>query len=124
MSNTQLARSGFSGRPIGDRYSPTSRIGRGRLGEIYAAHDAAGRDIGVERQVALQRIDDRVVAERRFVDELESGYALLRAGAHPNVVKTLDFFRDGKSYYLVMELLEGISLRSVLDDAAPNAVAR
>ena len=97
MSDVQLARSGFSGRPIGDRYLPTGRIGRGRLGEIYDAQDAAGRDVGVERRVALQRIDDRIVAEQRFIDELESGYALLRAGAHPNVVKTLDFFCDGNS---------------------------
>ena len=123
MSDAQLARSGFSGRPIGDRYLPTSRIGRGRFGEIYDAHDAAGRDVGVERRVALQRIDDRIVAEQRFIDELESGYALLRSGAHPNLVKTLYFFRDGNSYYLVMELLEGLSLRSVLDDAAPEALS-
>lgn len=122
-SDIHLTRSGFSGRPIGDRYSPTSRIGRGRLGEIYEAHDAAGRDVGVERRVALQRIDDRIVAEQRFIDDLESGYALLRAGAHPNVVKTLEFFRDGNAYYLVMELLEGLSLRSVLDDAAPDALS-
>jgi hypothetical protein len=123
MTEIQLARSGFSGRPIGDRYSPTSRIGRGRLGEIYEALDAAGRDVGVERRVALQRIDDRIVAEQRFVAELERGYAVLRAGAHPNVVKTLDFFRDGNGYFLVMELLEGLSLRSVLDDAAPEALS-
>ena len=38
-------------------------------------------------------------------------------------MKTLDFFRDGNSYYLVMELLEGLSLRSVLDDAAPEALS-
>jgi hypothetical protein len=99
------------------------RIGRGRLGEIYEAHDAVSRDVGVERHVALQRIDDRIVAEQRFIDELESGYAMLRAGTHPNVVKTIDFFRDGKGYFLVMELLEGLSLKSVLDDAAPHGLS-
>ncbi len=123
LSSAQLARSGFSGRPIADRYSPTNRIGRGRLGEIYEAEDAAGRDVGVERRVALQRIDDRIVAESRFVDELETGFALLRAGSHPNVVKIIDFFRDGKAYYLVMELLDGVALRSVLDEAAPEALS-
>lgn len=103
-------------RRIAGRYRLSERIGRGRLGDIYEAVDEASGELGVERRVAIQLIDPKIVARKGVLDELRRAYAALRAGPHANVVDILDFGSDGDVPFVVMELLEGASLRFVLDD--------
>lgn len=102
---------------VANRYRLGARIGRWQLGEVYEAVDESIRDLNVERQVAVQVLDDKYAADRLYVDELRRGYAALRAGSHPCLVEVLEFGRDSKTFYLVMERLDGASLRFVLDDA-------
>jgi hypothetical protein len=102
---------------IGERYRLGERIGRGRLGQIYAASETAEGGFGEARQVAIQLLDADVVSNQRRVDELRRGFAALRSAPHPNVVEILEFSRDRSRFFLVMELLDGASLRFVLDDA-------
>ena len=104
-------------RPVAKRYRLVVRIGRGRLGEVYEAVDEANSGLGVEQRVAVQLIEAQFLTDPRVIGELERGYADLRTGSHPNIVKILDFGRDSDRHYLVMELLEGASMRFVLDDA-------
>lgn len=108
---------------IGGRYALGARIGRGRLGEIYAATDRAGSDLGIERTVALQLIDEAVTPGSSRASELTRCCAALRASPHPNIVEILDYGRDGKRFYVVMELLDGLSLRAILDDATNETLS-
>lgn len=108
---------------VGRRYTVSTRIGSGRLGPIYEGFDGASREIGANRRVAIQLLDEAIASEQRWVDELARGYAALRGGSHPNIVKILDFGQEGRMCFLVMELLEGASLRFVLDQAAPEALS-
>ncbi|HEY5568693.1 MAG TPA: protein kinase [Gammaproteobacteria bacterium] len=103
-------------RRIAGRYRLSERIGRGRLGDIYEAVDETSGDLGVERRVAIQLLDPKIVAKKSAKDELKRAYAALRAGPHVNVVDILDFGTDDDVPFVVMELLEGASLRFVLDD--------
>ena len=103
-------------RRIAGRYRLSERIGRGRLGDIYEAVDETSGDLGVERRVAIQLLDPKIVAKKGVKDELKRAYAALRAGPHVNVVDILDFGTDDDVPFVVMELLEGASLRFVLDD--------
>ncbi len=105
------------------RYLPGERLGRGRLGEIYEALDQTSGDFGVDRRVALQVIDAAFVATAGHADELSRAYAALRAAPHPNVVRVLDFGREGQSLFAVFERLHGLSAREILDDAAPDALS-
>jgi hypothetical protein len=102
---------------IAGRYHTHTRIGHGRLGEIFAAIDKGYEELGVEQQVAIQVIPDSVARDNQLFNKINSGYAILRAAAHPNIVDFLHFGRDAKFGFLVMELLDGLSLRSVLDGA-------
>jgi serine/threonine protein kinase len=102
---------------IGERYRLSGRLGSGRLGDIYEAVDG-GREAVVERHVAIQLIDRKIASDPRSIDALERGYATLRAGSHPNIVRILDFGRGDRSCFVTMELLEGASLRFVLDEVA------
>ena len=76
----------------------------------------------MSRRVAVQLIDEKIAADPRAAADLARAYAALRAGSHPNVVRIVDFGTHGRSLYLVMDLLEGVSLRSVIDDSAPDGL--
>ena len=102
---------------IAGRYRTLDRIGHGRLGEIFAATDDSYEEIGVEQRLAIQIIPESVVRNNKLFNKLNLGYSELRAGNHPNIVDFMRFGRDGKFGYLAMELLEGASLRRVLDGA-------
>jgi Protein kinase domain/Calx-beta domain len=114
---------GGNTRLVGGRYELGPRIGRGRHGEIYEAVDTASVTMGVSRQVAIQLIDDSVVSSPQMGDELTRICGALRAGSHPNVVRILNFGRDRHALFIAMDLLEGVSVRTVLDDAAPEPLS-
>ncbi len=100
---------------IAGRYRTLDRIGHGRLGEIFAATDGCYEEIGVEQHLAIQIIPESVVRNNKLFNKLNLGYSKLRASTHPNIVDFMHFGRDGKFGYLTMELLDGASLRLVLD---------
>ena len=87
------------------RYVVIARIGRGAMGDVYAAQDPE-----LERQVALKLLRP----EGRHVDELRQrllreAQALARL-SHPNVVAVHDVGRRGNRVFLAMELVEGGTL--------------
>jgi serine/threonine-protein kinase len=94
----------------GPRFALVGALGKGGLGEVYAAND---RDIG--RRVAIKRVrSDRRTTDAmvRFVQEVRTAGQL----DHPNIVPIHDIGReeDG-SYYFVMKYLEGQSLETLID---------
>ncbi len=104
-------------RLIAGRYRLRAQIGRGRLGDIYEAEDEGYRELGVGGRVAIQLLPDRIALDQGLFSKLKLGYTVLRASSHPNIVSYSECDHDGKFGYLVMELLDGASLRFVLDDA-------
>lgn len=98
----------FESRSVG-RYKVRRRIGRGGMGEVWAAWDET-----LKREVALKilRTDRQdAVAVARFEIEVRATTEL----SHPNTVRVFDFgaTEDGISYY-AMELLEGEPLSALL----------
>ena len=109
-------------RPVGSvvasRYTLTARLGHGRLGEVYEAVDRSlsDRQLGLEHHVALHLLRRRMTQETRLLQKLEASYQQPHLWAHPNVVKVRGFGCDSGQYFLVTELLEGVTLRALLDD--------
>lgn len=95
-----------SGEKLG-RYQVLVPIGRGATAEVYA-----GRDTLLNRPVALKFIHpDRTPGEaltRRFLREAQAASAL----NHPNIVTVHEVTESGPSPVIVMELIEGVSLRN------------
>jgi len=91
-------------------YRIVAPLGIGGMGEVYRAHDARlGRDVAVKVILAeLARDPERI---RRFEQEARSAGAL----NHPNVCTILDLGAHEGSPFVVMELLEGESLRERLN---------
>jgi eukaryotic-like serine/threonine-protein kinase len=99
------------GQVIGSRYRVQSLIGRGGMGMVYAAtHELTGRRVALK--LMLSDSDDAPVLQERFLSEARIA-ATVR---HPNIVDVLDMGLHNGAPYLVMELLEGVSLERLLED--------
>jgi eukaryotic-like serine/threonine-protein kinase len=93
-------------RLLAGRYQLERRLGRGGMGAVYEATDGAlGRRVAVK----LMREDmaGKPDAARRFRREAQVAASF----AHPNVVTVFDFGVEGGHAFLVMELLDGTTLR-------------
>ena len=102
-------------RVLNGRYRLDRRLGRGGMGAVYAAVDEA-----LERPVAVKLIRDDLVGSvdlnTRFRHEARAAAGF----AHPHVVRVYDFGVDrDASAFLVMELLEGQTLRQRLAPRVP-----
>lgn len=90
-------------------YEITSVLGQGGMGTVFRA-----RDLNLGRQVALKRpLPDLAAdadARRRFMQEARAASSL----SHPNVVPIFEVFEHEGTPWLAMELVEGESLRAVL----------
>ena len=95
-------------------------LGRGGMGEVYeAVQEPLSRKVALK--TILPELAERSAAFSRFRREAESSAAL----GHPNIVQVTDFQNlPGEPPLLVMELLEGITLRAAIDAAGKMDPAR
>jgi serine/threonine-protein kinase len=96
-----------AGKIIAGRFRIDRLIGRGGMGEVYAA-----KNVGTGRDVALKMIRGAADAEqkRRFLREAKAATAI----DHPSVIEVLDVFQDDEGTpVMVMELLRGETLASL-----------
>ncbi|QXJ25300.1 Stk1 family PASTA domain-containing Ser/Thr kinase [Actinomadura graeca] len=97
------------GRVLDGRYRIESRIARGGMATVYVA-----RDIRLDRIVAIKVMHSALAADEdfvaRFIGEAKAAAAL----SHPNVVAVYDQRTDGEHVFLVMEYVEGATLRDTL----------
>jgi hypothetical protein len=100
------------------RYRVLSTLGTGAMGEVFRAKDERlGRDVAIKR---VKNVFGQLTSifHARFDAEARA----LAALAHPSVVQVFDVGYEDETPYLVMELVEGPSLRQVLDEKGPLAM--
>jgi len=94
-------------RMLGQRYRLEKRLGQGGMGKVYCA-----TDVSLNRTVAVKMIRDELFANQSAMEKFRQESRLTASLAHPNVVTVHDFGVDtNQRVFLVMELLEGITLR-------------
>jgi serine/threonine-protein kinase len=108
------------GMTLNDKYRIEERLGGGGMGTVYRA-----RHVLIDRLVALKVLNQRFVeddaARVRFQREAKAAGRL----QHLNAVAVTDFGQTSEGYvYLVMELLEGRTLREIVAKEAPLETAR
>ncbi|MCL2012314.1 MAG: protein kinase [Cystobacterineae bacterium] len=85
-------------------------LGRGGMGEVHKA-----RQLSLNRPVAIKLLSAELSADASSVARFEREAAAMAALSHPNIVTILDKgATEEKTYYIVMEYVEGPSLREVL----------
>jgi serine/threonine protein kinase len=87
-------------------------LGRGGMAEVFAGH-ALG-DHGFQKPVAIKRLLPELANDKVFVERLIGEAKLLVGMQHGNSVSVLDLARDGDDVFLVMEFVDGPSLRQLL----------
>jgi eukaryotic-like serine/threonine-protein kinase len=110
-------------RVLAGRYELEALLGRGSSGGVWRARDIATRRVVAVKIIELAAIDDPAgVAETvaRFCREA----TILARLRHPNVVSAEDAARVGNELFMVMELADGMSLASRLQQRADNGWGR
>jgi serine/threonine protein kinase len=98
------------GRVLAGRYRLEQRIARGGMATVWLSHDELlGRRVAVKTLHPDLAVDEKL--RGRFRQEAIAAAAL----SHPNIVATYDTGEDDGSAFIVMELVEGPSLRQVID---------
>jgi protein tyrosine kinase/Calx-beta domain-containing protein len=110
------------GSLVGDRFVVKAHLGRGRSGERYEAVDRSlsDPDTASERLVVLHFLNGLVAQQTRVLQKLETSYHQPHSWAHRNIFSVLGFGSDHGEYYFVTEELEGGTLRTILDEVAPE----
>lgn len=100
---------------LNERYRLARRLGRGGMGTVYEAEDVV-----LERPVAVKVIKDEFTAPLDLAARFRREARAAAGFAHPHVVRVYDFGvdRNGRPF-LVMELLEGSTLRERLSAGTP-----
>src|SRR5262249_46359196 len=101
-----------------ERYRLVRLLGAGGMGTVYEAEH-----IAMQRAVALKVLNpasmSRAGAVERFRREVRAAARL----SHPNIVSTYDAEDAGATHFLVMEYVDGISLRRLVKEHGPLPVA-
>ncbi len=99
-----------AGQKIGP-YEVLSAIGAGGMGEVYRA-----RDTRLGREVALKILPAEFSANRERLERFEQEARSASALNHPNIITIYDVGSSNSTSYFSMELVEGKSLRALLDE--------
>jgi len=98
-----------AGALLDARYRVGSVIARGGMSTVYR-----GTDTRLDRPVAVKIMDPRMAADPAFRMRFEREARSAARIDHPAVVDVFDYGNDGDTLFLVMELVEGATLRDVL----------
>ncbi len=102
------------GQTLG-HYELVALIGSGGMGEVYKA-----RDSRLDRHVAVKVLPQHLSAHPDAMTRFEREAKAVAALSHPNILAIHDFGHEGGTAYLVMELLEGESLRQRMAHSTLN----
>jgi eukaryotic-like serine/threonine-protein kinase len=98
------------GSTIDGRYRLLRRIGSGGMADVWLADDPH-----LQRRVALKILHRRFAQDREFVERFRREAEAAAGLSHPNVVAVFDRGDIEGTYYIAMQLLEGRSLKELID---------
>jgi len=95
---------------LSERYRLESRIGQGGMAVVYCGFDTVLR-----RRVAIKVLREALAADSEFVARFYSEAQHAAKLSHPNIVSIYDVGREGETYYIVMELVDGTTLGEMIE---------
>ncbi|MBR2138780.1 MAG: Stk1 family PASTA domain-containing Ser/Thr kinase [Bacilli bacterium] len=97
------------GSKINDRYQIIKTLGEGGMANVYLAHDTI-----LDRNVAVKVLRGDLANDEKFVRRFQREALSASSLSHPNIVEMYDVGEDNGQYYIVMECVEGKTLKQVL----------
>ena len=104
---------------LGKRYAVLSKIGAGGMADVYK-----GRDQMLNRYVAIKVLKKQYKEDENFVRKFRSEAQAAAGLIHPNIVNVYDVGEDRGLNYMVMELVEGITLKEYIERKGRLSVLR
>lgn len=105
------------GMMIGDRYEILEKIGTGGMSDVYKAKDQK-----LNRFVAVKVLKQEFGENANFVSKFRIEAQAAAGLMHPNIVNVYDVGEEGGIHYIVMELVEGITLKKYIEKKARLSV--
>jgi serine/threonine-protein kinase len=102
------------GTLLDGRYLVQAKIASGGTSTVYR-----GLDVRLDRPVALKVMDSRYAGDRQFLTRFQLEARTVARLKHPGLVAVYDQGLDGRHPFLVMELIEGGTLRELLAERGP-----
>ncbi|TAN29563.1 MAG: Stk1 family PASTA domain-containing Ser/Thr kinase [Actinomycetota bacterium] len=99
-------------KPYGGRYELIQKIARGGMAEVYMAKDQL-----LDRPVALKVLFPELSVNVSFVERFRREAQAAANLSHPNIVSVFDWGEADNTYYIVMELVDGITLASLIQES-------
>ena len=94
---------------VGERYEIAGRVGSGGMADVYKA-----KDHKLNRFVAMKVLKPEFSADTNFIKKFQREAQAAAGLAHPNIVNVFDVGEDQGINYIVMELVEGITLKEYI----------
>lgn len=98
------------GMTLGDRYEILEKIGTGGMSDVYKAKDGK-----LNRFVAVKVLKQEFAENANFVSKFKTEAQAAAGMMHPNIVNVYDVGEEGGTHYIVMELVEGITLKKYIE---------
>ncbi|WP_233269528.1 Stk1 family PASTA domain-containing Ser/Thr kinase [Alteribacillus sp. YIM 98480] len=102
------------GKRISERYQIQDKIGGGGMAHVYKA-----QDIILERSVAVKVLQPQYNTDEEFIRRFHREAQAATSLAHPNIVNIYDVGEEENLYYIVMEYIEGETLKEKIQQQGP-----
>lgn len=99
----------LEGKLLGNRYEIIEKVGNGGMATVYKATDKV-----LKRHVAVKILRDEFTTDEEFIRRFEAEAQSAARLTHPNIVSIYDVGVDGNLYYIVMELIQGKTLKEII----------
>ena len=99
----------LEGKLLGNRYEIIEKIGNGGMATVYKAKCHV-----LNRYVAVKILKDEFTTDQEFIKRFEVEAQAAASITHPNIVSVYDVGKDGNLYYIVMELIQGKTLKEII----------
>ena len=96
------------------RYELRNQVARGGTAQVYLA-----RDLLLDRPVALKVLFPELSTDSSFVDRFRREAQAAANLSHPNIVPVFDWGESERTYFIVMEYVDGQALSTIIRGQAP-----
>ncbi|MDK2821086.1 MAG: eukaryotic-like serine/threonine-protein kinase [Clostridia bacterium] len=102
------------GKILEDRYEILRELGSGGMAQVYQ-----GQDQLLNRSVTIKILKEQYAEDKDFLARFQSEAQAVASLSHPNVVSIYDVGQEDGLHYLIMEYVEGRSLKDLITEKAP-----
>ena len=99
------------GKFIGSRYEILEKVGNGGMATVYKAKDKV-----LNRFVAVKVLKDEYTTDTEFIRRFNAEAQSAAGLTHPNIVSVYDVGQEDNIYYIVMELIQGKTLKQIINE--------